>query len=745
MRSIQKNKTRRHRRNKIRRSRMMFESLEDRRLMAANIDFQDGVLTIQGDGQNDWVEVKTVEKVVLERVHVGRHGQIEIPTVWTVEVTLGHIEPRSDTPEIYSVTLAWEYDLIETIVFHGDAGHDYFFNNTDIPSLLYGESGVDHLYGGSNKDELYGGTQPDFLYGQGDQDILVGGWGKDQLYGGDGNDTLNGDGHDDVLKGGPGNDTLDGGSGDDKLYGEANNDTLYGGFDEDKLYGGSGSDKLYGEEQDDHLYGGSGKDKLYGGSGNDMLFGGGNSDVLTGNGGNDHLDGGTGVDLLDEPIVLEATLTNGLLVTKYWNGYTLINGTDTFNSIEEITLPGTSTNDTIDASGYSLGGVTLIGGSGDDLLIGSSQDDTLTGGNGNDMIDGQAGHDIMDEKVMFNAVLSDGTLTHNSGIFTQTDTFISIEEVALTGSEYDNVITAAEFTVGGVTIKGEGGSDTITGTENDDILFGGNGMDYLYGGEGDDQLLGGEGKDELYGQNGNDGMFGGGGIDFLIGGKGMDRYLYQTEDVLVDFMNSDDVKIKFEDTTSSTTISVNGKDCVYQAAAWSDEEVQVVDEAFAALQKKLGNNSLLKKSDGSELTFQRLGASSAKPTGFNTSGVVKITENALKGSASYTHKVVFHEIGHNWDGENPDWDDFKDLSGWTTSDKSADPDYVVSRDGNWYHKKSATFARSYGKTNPKEDFATSFSSYFMDYCGEPYLENSAVNIPDKWDFIDDFLDDLASS
>ena len=153
-----------------------------------------------------------------------------------------------------------------------------------------------------------------------------------------------------------------------------------------------GYDELYGEEHNDNLDGGLNDDKLYGGSGADYLYGGEDDDVLVGNGGNDDLVGGPGVDLLDEPISLEATLTNGLLVTKYWNGFVLLNGTDTLNSIEEITLTGTSTNDTIDASGYSLGGVTLVGGDGDDVLVGSSKSDTLTGGNGNDTIDGKNGN-----------------------------------------------------------------------------------------------------------------------------------------------------------------------------------------------------------------------------------------------------------------------------------------------------------------------------------------------------------------
>jgi len=86
------------------------------------------------------------------------------------------------------------------------------------------------------------------------------------------------------------------------------------------------------------------------------------------------------------------------------------------------------------------------------------------------------------------------------------------------------------------------------------------------------------------------------------------------------------------------------------------------------------------------------------------------------------------------------------LSIWTKKDKSGDSSYEQSKDGNWYYKKSSTFARDYGKTSPKEDFATAFAAYFMDYADEAYSGNPGSGaISAKLQLIDEFLDDLAAA
>jgi hypothetical protein len=72
---------------------------------------------------------------------------------------------------------------------------------------------------------------------------------------------------------------------------------------------------------------------------------------------------------------------------------------------------------------------------------------------------------------------------------------------------------------------------------------------------------------------------------------------------------------------------------------------------------------------------------------------------------------------------------------------SDNPDYRRGRVGNWYYLADSDFARFYGRSNPLEDFATSFAAYFTDSIGERFA--GANPIPAKMAFIEDFIDDLA--
>jgi len=77
------------------------------------------------------------------------------------------------------------------------------------------------------------------------------------LKGGAGNDHLSGGAGDDTLHGGLGNDVLEGRSGNDILTGDAGNDLLIGGAGLDMLIGGAGNDRLFGGPDDDILVGGT--------------------------------------------------------------------------------------------------------------------------------------------------------------------------------------------------------------------------------------------------------------------------------------------------------------------------------------------------------------------------------------------------------------------------------------------------------------------------------------------------------
>ena len=60
----------------------------------------------------------------------------------------------------------------------------------DIPAIIHGGAGDDHLDGGAGNDVIVGGDGKDKLSGRSGNDILIGGAGKDDLKGGHGEDIL---------------------------------------------------------------------------------------------------------------------------------------------------------------------------------------------------------------------------------------------------------------------------------------------------------------------------------------------------------------------------------------------------------------------------------------------------------------------------------------------------------------------------------------------------------------------------
>ena len=270
------------------------------------------------------------------------------------------------------------------------------------------------------------------------------------LNGGAGNDIIIGSDFDDSISGGLGNDMLIGGSGNDSLRGEDGNDSLVGSAGQDSIFGGLGADTLNGNAGDDQLDGGDGNDQLSGGPGNDLLDGG----------------SGSGDLLFESTDVAFLILTNDVLTGL---------GTDSLLEFEAAQLTGEIGNNNFNASGFTAGPVTLLGGAGNDVLIGTVSNDLLNGGAGNDQLNGGDGAD------------------------------------SLLGG------------LGNDTVDGEAGNDTILGEDGDDQLNGGTENDRIFGGKGNDQLLGNAGDDSLRGGSGNDTLQGGTGSDVLSGEAGSDQ------------------------------------------------------------------------------------------------------------------------------------------------------------------------------------------------------------------------------
>jgi Ca2+-binding RTX toxin-like protein len=293
-----------------------------------------------------------------------------------------------------------------------------------------GNGGDDTLIGGLGDDQLLGAVGNDNLIGGEGNDILVG-----DIFGGAGNDSLNGGAGSDILNGGLGRDTLVGGTGSDTysigspdaiIIEQANegNDivnsfinytlganlerlTLVGtanisGFGNalsNTILGNSGNNFLSGLAGDDTINGLDGDDNLIGGDGNDILAGSNGNDFLQGGTGNDNLNGGAGIDT----VRVNAVGSNIILTNNSVTG----EGVDTLNGIENAELfvfQSNSIPGNIDASAFTLGSVTLDGGTGSNNLIGSigndfldgeGANDTLTGGSGNDTLNGGSGDDLL--------------------------------------------------------------------------------------------------------------------------------------------------------------------------------------------------------------------------------------------------------------------------------------------------------------------------------------------------------------
>ena len=399
---------------------------------------------------------------------------------------------------------------------------------------------------------------------------VQGGLGNDTLTGGAGSETLSGDGGndsivagagDDVLIGGAGIDTLDGGAGTaDRLeeFSDGNltlsNSQLIGietdvlrNLERVRLTGGAtaqtfnasaftGNVTLIGSGGDDVLIGGGGADLLSGGDDNDLLTGGAGADILQGDGGSDKL--------------VETGKTTALTLTLSDSALTGLGG-DVLSDVESAQLTGSTVADTLNAQGFTLGSVTLLGLGGKDVLIGGSRDDSLDGGDLDDVLTGNGGVDtlnggggLLDTLVEGGAtqfVLSIGTLTGLG-----TDTIMAIEQARLTTAATASSIDARQFTgrttltggAGNDTLLGGSAADSILGGAGDDVLSGGGGNDSILGGAGNDIILGGAGDDSLGGSSklatgdtaldGNDTIFGGTGTDSstgkdrLFGGLGND-------------------------------------------------------------------------------------------------------------------------------------------------------------------------------------------------------------------------------
>jgi len=199
-------------------SNSIFESLEKRQLMSANLSGQEpGMLIIFGTLNSDTI---TVTKLTDGRVRVNDNGNFK-------------------TFAAGAVTSIWAVM---------SSGSDQLTIDSDltIPTTLDGGNGDDKITGGSGNEVLLGGAGHDDLRGRNGNDQIEGDAGNDIIRGGNGDDELNGDVGKDVIYGGAGKDELNGGDNNDILV-------AVGGGQADNAVGGSGTDTFWIDSESTEL------------------------------------------------------------------------------------------------------------------------------------------------------------------------------------------------------------------------------------------------------------------------------------------------------------------------------------------------------------------------------------------------------------------------------------------------------------------------------------------------------------
>ena len=455
----------------------------------------------------------------------------------------------------------------------GGAGDD-IINAGGGDDTVRGNAGDDQITGGLGSDSLEGGDGTDRLVESADvnftltdttlvgvgsdvfntieQAVLVGGSSANTILatGFSGSTTLSGGSGDDSIVGGSGVDLILGGLGNDTINGSGGNDFLNGNAGNDSVIGGDGTDTVTIEVVDGNITVtntsavGDGTDTLVtieqavlnGGTGNNVLSAAGSTlnTTLNGGAGNDTLIGGLGDDIYigtdyrpsDTPAVralkdaeVDSISVSGSNIVLTNTTFTANSGKDQLISIESVTLRGSAAANVLDASGYTLGSVVLIGGIGNDTLIGGSGADSITGGAGNDTIVGNGGNDSLVGDAGLDTLRGgDGNDYLNGGDDADT-IFGDAGADQITGGAGNDTIEAG---TGTDTINGNAGNDTIRAGADDDLIDGGTGNDMLFGEDGNDTIYGQEGDDGINAGAGNDNVIGHSGRDTILGGAGND-------------------------------------------------------------------------------------------------------------------------------------------------------------------------------------------------------------------------------
>ena len=342
------------------------------------------------------------------------------------------------------------------------------------------------------------------------------------VYGGMGNDWITGSGLADAIYGGGGDDALHGGNGDDKLWGQSGIDVIQGQQGHDRLAAGKIGGRLHGSVGEPPIRPTLGRSSgppavpvelLSGGSGNDWF----QIDSPDASSQIDLLDE-SGVDTLDFSSLRHgAGLAAFDLAATQYEIVASSNRSTTLNflpagMVENVV--GTAYADVIrgnDAANRIEGGAgddRLEGGDGLDVIVGDAGSDTLIGDAGNDMLDGGVGDDLY---LFPSASPGFDTISDEDGAADRLDLsgLAGGVRVDLASASLVESLSDDSFRI----LLAAGQIEDVVGTDFDDIL---------QGTDADNLLEGRAGNDLILAAGGNDIIFGGPGVDALDPGSGDD-------------------------------------------------------------------------------------------------------------------------------------------------------------------------------------------------------------------------------
>lgn len=418
------------------------ETSEDLRLLKDHMDFVDGSDTsfnayFQVAGDHNIFDSGASGELIGVGIFTLTASSLANASLVDGIYEFGEIElfiPNSDDPGSYT---AINDHITGQVVYTEEIGYTLFIRSNSYGKIYLG--GVYNFQpdnGQQNRSSI-SGPAPDIWF--------IGDVGNDTFTGGAGNDVYAGFEGDDVYLSSAGNDDFQGGSGTDTLNFSAvsnaisvdlaagtatgdGNDTL---SSVENINTGSGADNITGSSGSNIIFTGDGVDTIRGGAGDDILLGSVGSDtyIYASGDGNDYLDDEAGftdntdvlilTDLIADDLTFKRSGVNLIITVKatnetvtvdeqyysevdFWGieridfadgsswNRAQINASVGSNILPEITVPGTTGNDTLNGT---WGDDVIYGDKGDDLLLGSAGSDIYIygSGDGSDYVDDEAG------------------------------------------------------------------------------------------------------------------------------------------------------------------------------------------------------------------------------------------------------------------------------------------------------------------------------------------------------------------